>query len=122
VNINPAQAAAVQGPVPNEANNIAVRNAAGLMHPFIRRKKLPAAATIADEEFPVNEFVPGYFIEAQKFTQMSRIGRPVGEEPNPHGRIDQDHQPARRFAGFLSRRLGTLRAWGSDPRSARRRS
>jgi hypothetical protein len=47
----------------NEGNHVRVRNDTGLMHLLIGGQELPAAATIADEKFSVDEFVAGHFIE-----------------------------------------------------------
>jgi hypothetical protein len=54
VNVNPANAAAMQVPMANEGNHVRVRNNTRLMHVLIGGQELPAAATIADEQFSID--------------------------------------------------------------------
>jgi hypothetical protein len=110
MNVDPADASAMQAPIANEGNDVAVRNDTRLMHLFIGGQERPAPSTIADEKFSIDQVMADHCIEAQESIQFDRVGRPVGKEPNPHGRIDKDHQPALRLADGLSRRLGTSRA------------
>lgn len=57
--------------------------------------------------------MPNYFIEAQEPRQFVRVGLPVGNKPDPHGRMHKNHQIPQ-----LPRRLETSTALGSDPRRA----
>jgi len=66
VNIDPAHAATLQVVIANEHDDLTVRNKTGLMHPLIAHQKLSTASSVADEEFPENEFVPRHFIETEK--------------------------------------------------------
>ena len=70
---------------------------------------------------PIHERMTDYLLALEERIQSGRVRRPIGEKPDPHGRVDQDHQAIFRFAGAFSRRLGVSRASGSDPRSERRR-
>lgn len=63
MNIDPADAASVQVPIPNERDNVAMWNETRLMHLPIRCQKLPAASPVAYEEFAINQFMPGDLIE-----------------------------------------------------------
>ena len=122
MNVDPAHAATMQVAIANKRDDVAVRDDGCLMHPIVSGQELAAASSVANEEFSIDQLVPRHFIETEESVQLGRIGRPVGKEPNSHGRVHQDHQATLRLGDDLSRRLGTSRARGSAPRRARRRS
>src|SRR5262249_19544600 len=99
-----------------------MRNSGGLMHCFIRRQQVLAAAPVADEQFSVNEFVAGHFVALKQTVQFGGVWRAIGQESNPDGCIHKHHQAVpRRRGNVLSRCRRTSRARGSDPRRVRRR-
>jgi hypothetical protein len=110
VHVNPADAAAIQVPIANEGNNLAVSNYTRLMHLLISGQELPAPSTIADEKLSIDQFMPGHLIKTQEPVQLEGVRRPVGKEPDPHRCIDQNHQRTLRLGDGPSRRLGTSRA------------
>jgi hypothetical protein len=122
VNVDPAHAATMQVAIANKRDDVAVRDHGHLMYPLVGGQELPAASSVANEEFSIDQLVPHHLIETEEPVQLGRKGRPVGKEPNPHGRVHQNHQAFLRLGAGLSRRLGTSRARGSLPRRARSRS
>src|ERR1017187_6486291 len=122
VNVDPAHAAAMQVAIANERDDVTVRNHGGLMHPLVGGQELPAASSVANEKFSIDQLVPRHFLETEESVQLGRVRRPAGKEPNPHGSVHQDHQATLRLGDGLSRRLGTSRARGAGPRRVRRRS
>jgi len=111
MNVAPARTATVQAAIANKRDDIAVRNIDRLMHPLIGGQQLPAASPAANQEFSVDQLVPRHFIETEESVQLGRVRRPVGQVPNPHGGVHQDHQATLlRLGDGLSRRLGTSRA------------
>jgi hypothetical protein len=110
VNVDPTHAATMQVASANECYDVTVRDFARLMHPLVIRQELPAASSVAKEEFSVDQLMPCHFIETEQSVQLGRVRRPVGQEPNPHGSVHQDHQATLRLGDGLSRRLGTSRA------------
>src|ERR1035437_1082105 len=94
----------------NERDYVAVRDRARLVHLLVSGQKLPPASPVANEEFSVDQLMPRHFVETEESVQLSRVGRAVGKEPNPHGSVHQDHRAALRLGNGFSRRLGTSRA------------
>jgi hypothetical protein len=66
LNVDPTDAAPLQVPLADEPDDIAMRDKARLMYPLIRGQQFPAAAPIADEEFAMDQLVPGYLIELEE--------------------------------------------------------
>jgi hypothetical protein len=110
MNVDPAHAAAFQAAIANERYDVAVRDHTRLMNLLVGGQEFPAPSPVTDEEFSIDQLMPGHFIEIEESVQRSRVGRPVGKEPNPDGSVYQDHQATLRFGDDLSRRLGTSRA------------
>src|ERR1035437_5241750 len=94
----------------NERDYVAVRDRARLVHLLVGGQKLPPPSSVANEEFSIDQLMPRHFVETEESVQLSRVGSPVGKEPNPHGSIHQDHQATLRLGDGASRRLGTSRA------------
>ena len=93
------------------------------MHLLVADQQLLAASGIPDEQFAVDEDVATHLIEAEEAIKFSRIGRPIRQEPDPDGGVDEDdHAFEGRARDGGSRRLAVERARGSEPRSVRRRS
>jgi hypothetical protein len=109
VHIDPANAAAKQSPLAYKLHHFAMGNHGGLVHLCIRREKLCAATSIADQEFSKHHIVPNHLITGEKVVKGGRVGLAARQKPDPNGSIDQDHQAALRLVR-LSRRRGTSRA------------
>src|SRR5205809_5809798 len=92
----------------NERDDVTMRDRLRLMHPLVGGQKLRAATPVANQEFSVDELVSSHFLQIEKSGQLSRVGWPVGQGPNPYGSIHQDHQATLlRLGAGVSRRLGT---------------
>ena len=92
------------------------------MHFCISSKKSRASTTLPDQELAVDEIVGQDFVVGEKLIQLGSVRLFPSQKADPDRRIHQDHQAARRLRAVLSRRRGTSRAPGSEPRKARRRS
>jgi hypothetical protein len=93
------------------------------VHQFVAGQQLLPAAAIADQQFAEHELVTGDLVASQETVQPGSKGSPVGDEPDPHRRVDQDTQAVEYFAeAARSRRRGISRACGSEPRRPRKRS
>jgi hypothetical protein len=66
VDIDPAQAATMQVPIPNERDHLVVRDHDRLMHPLVVGQKFPATPSVADKEFSIHQLVPRHFIESEQ--------------------------------------------------------
>jgi hypothetical protein len=66
VNIDPAHAAAVQVAMANELDDVAVRDHGRLMHPLVGSQEFPAAPSVANKEFSIDQLVPRDFIETEE--------------------------------------------------------
>ena len=73
VNVDPADAAPVQLPIANEGDDLAVRDEARLMHLFIGSQEFPAASTVTDEKFSIDQFMSRDFIETQESVQFAGV-------------------------------------------------
>lgn len=120
--IDPSDATAMQSAAANEGDHIGVWHQRRLMHLLVGFEKLLASADIADQQFAVNEVMGTDVVAAQKFLEFSGVWRPIRQESNPDRCVDEDgHAIERRADVVRSRRRGTLRARGSEPRSAVKR-
>ncbi len=64
MNVDPTHAAAMQAPVANEGDDLAVRNDFRRVHALIGVEQLLAAASIADQEFSIDQLVPYRLVQA----------------------------------------------------------
>src|SRR5580704_621340 len=120
MNIYPAQAAAVQAAMAYKLDDFPMRDQGRLMHVLVSGQQLGAASRVANEQFSINQLVPRDGVYTYESLQLGRVGRAVGKEPSPNGSVHQDHFDVFCLAGGFSRRRGTSRASGSEPRKARR--
>jgi hypothetical protein len=110
MNIDPADAASMQIPLPNERDHVAMGHKARLMHLFISSQQFPATTSISNQEFSIDQLVSSDLIETQEFVQCGRVGLPTDQGVNPYRSVHQNHQAALRRRDGLSRRRGTSRA------------
>jgi hypothetical protein len=66
VNIDPAHAAAIEVAIANELDDVAVRDHGRLMHTLVGGQEFPAASSVANQEFSINQLVPRDFIETDE--------------------------------------------------------
>jgi hypothetical protein len=66
VNIDPAHAAALQVAIANEPDDVAVRDHGRLMHTLVGGQEFPAASSVANKEFSIDQLVPRDFIETDE--------------------------------------------------------
>jgi hypothetical protein len=57
-------------PRANKCHNLAVRNCSSLMYLLVSSKELPAASTIADEKFSIDQFMAHYFVAIKEPPQL----------------------------------------------------
>jgi hypothetical protein len=120
--IDPSDAPAMQTAAANEGDHISVRHERRLMHLLVIVEKLLASADIADQQFAINEAMGTDLVAAQKSLEFSGVWCSIRQESNPDRRVDEDgHATECRADVVRSRRRGTLRARGSEPRSAAKR-
>jgi hypothetical protein len=120
--IDPSDATAMQSAAANEGDHISVWHRRRLMHLLVVFEKLLASADIADQQFAVNELMSTDLVAAQKFFEFSGVWCSIRQESNPDRRVDKDcHATECRVDVVRSRRRGTSRARGSEPRSAVKR-
>jgi hypothetical protein len=66
VNVDPAHAATMQVAIANERDDVTVRDHSRLMHPLVGGQELPAASSVANEEFSMDQLMPRHFIETEE--------------------------------------------------------
>jgi hypothetical protein len=66
VNVYPAYAATMQVAIPNERDDVPVRDHGRLMHSPIGGQQLPAASPVANEEFSIDQLVSRDFVETEE--------------------------------------------------------
>jgi hypothetical protein len=66
VNVDPAYAAAMQVAIADELDDVTVRDHDRLMHPLVSGQEFPAASSVANEEFSIDQLVPRHFIETEE--------------------------------------------------------
>jgi hypothetical protein len=120
--IDPSDAPAMQSAAANEGDHISVWHQRRSMHLLVVFEKLLASADIADQQFAVNDVMGTDLVAAQKFLEFSGVWCSIRQESNPDRRVDEDgHATECRADVVRSRRRGTSRARGSEPRSAVKR-
>src|SRR6266545_5986333 len=122
MDIDPADAAALKLPVTDERNDLSVRNDRRLIHLLVGRQQLRAPSSLADQELSEDQRMSHHLVASEEAIQLRGVRPAIRQEANPHRGVDQHHHPTRRLPEAFSRRRGTSRASGSDPRRARRRS
>jgi hypothetical protein len=75
--INPANPAPVKPAITNELDDGIVRDDGGLMHLFVVRKQLPAAARVSDQEFSKNERMTTDLFTAQEPVELRGMWRAI---------------------------------------------
>jgi hypothetical protein len=91
VNVNPANAPAMQVAALNEGHNLPMGNHSGLKHVFIVGQELLAPATVSDQQFPVDQIVSGHIIEIEQPGQFGHEWRAATQGSNPDRRVNQHH-------------------------------
>jgi len=59
MNIYPAQAAAMQTTMAYKRDDVPMRDHSRLMHVLVSGQQIGAASGVANEQFSINQFVPG---------------------------------------------------------------
>ena len=120
--IDPSDAPAMQSAAANEGDHISVWHERRLMHLFVVVEKVFASADIPDQQFAVHEVMATDLVAAQKLLEFTGVWCSIRQESNPDRRVDEDgHATECRADVVRSRRRGTSRARGSEPRSAVKR-
>ena len=83
VRIDPSDATPVQSALASELDDLAVRHDGRLVHERVVRKKLLAAALIANQKFTVHKVVAADLAAAKQLVKLASERRPVGQEANP---------------------------------------
>jgi hypothetical protein len=119
--VDPSDAPAMQSAGANEGDHISVWHQRRLMHLLVVVEKLLASADIADQQFAVNEVMGTDLVAAQKSLEFSGVWCSIRQKSNPDRRVDEYGHAECRADVVRSRRRGTSRARGSEPRSAVKR-
>jgi hypothetical protein len=120
--IDPSDARAMQSAAANEGDHISVWHQRRLMHLLVPFEQPLASADITDQQFAVHKIVGTGLVAAQKVFEFSGVWCSIRQESNPDRRVDKDcHATECRVDVVRSRRRGTSRARGSEPRSAVKR-
>jgi hypothetical protein len=85
VNINPADPSTMQFAIPNERDDLIVRDDFRLMYPLVGSQQLPAPSSIAYQQFSIDQFVSCHLIKAEESVQLDGVRSPIAEKANPHG-------------------------------------
>lgn len=120
MHIDPTNASSSEIASSNEVDHFVMRYLGRLLHQCVPRQQVLATPSIADQQLPEHQLVSNHFILAEEIVEPARKWLPTCQEANPYGRVDENHYAALRRG--RSRRRGTSRAFGSEPRSARMRS
>ena len=91
MNINPANAPAVEVAAFNESHNLQMPDRSSLKHLFVVGQELLAPTPVADQQLAVDQIVSGHFIELEQPAQFVHEWRAATEGSNPDRRVDQDH-------------------------------
>jgi hypothetical protein len=92
MSIDPADTGPLKAVMPDEVDNIGVRERFGQWQLLVAIGQEPAAARgVADQKFTVDQFVAGDYIDFQQLGHARGIGLPVREKPDPDGCIDENH-------------------------------
>jgi hypothetical protein len=108
VNVNPADAPAVQPAGTNKRDDLVVTRNWGIRKNCVRLEHLRPASAVSDEEFTVDEFVAHYLRILQQLVHHFAIWLSIIESAKPHTCIGENHATRfRRERAGASRRLGT---------------
>jgi hypothetical protein len=91
MNVDPTETHSVQAAMANQRDHLVVRNDSGLVQPLVGGEKLATAVAITDQQFSVDQLVPGHLIAVQKSAQLGHVSCMSGKRPNPSRCVYQDH-------------------------------
>src|SRR5580693_4537933 len=106
MNIDPAGAPAMHASSSHKRDHLWMGNGGGLRHLLVSGQEFPAASSVSDQEFAVDQIVTGHFIPIQQPGQFLRERRAIGKGPYPDGRVHQDH-----LSDVVSRRRLFTPSW-----------
>ena len=95
MNVNPANAAAIQFSMTHEFNHLGMRNGGRPVDAVVSRQELMAASTVAHEQLSGDKFVCRNLIEGKQLAELLGVRRPIGQEPNPDRGVHQNHSGRR---------------------------
>lgn len=90
VGIDPIDAPAVQSALTNEGHNVLMWNGGRLTHQRVVCPQRRTPSLVAHQEFAKDEGMAAHFSSAQQLVEPVRVGRSIGQEPNPDGGINED--------------------------------
>jgi hypothetical protein len=90
MDIDPADATAVQVPIAHKGHDLTVRHHARLAHLLVEREPRCAVAAVADQQFSKDQDVAFDLVTTEQPVHLGRIRRAIGEKTNPDGRIDEN--------------------------------
>ena len=122
MDVNPSDASTVDLPSSYELGHFRMNDRSGLSQLSIGGENSRAASAVSDQELAIYEIVAEDCLEGQQPIQFSRIRFCSNEKSDPDRGVNEHHYAPRPFRVRFSRRRGTSRAWGSEPRRARMRS
>ena len=81
--IDPSDATPVKSALASKLDDLAVRHDGRLVHERVVRKKLLAAALVANQKFTVHKVMAADLAAAKQLVKLASERRPVGQKANP---------------------------------------
>jgi hypothetical protein len=75
----------------HELDYLGMRNGERSIDAIVSGQELMAASAVAYKQLSRYEFVPYDLVRGKQVTQLLGVGIPIGQKPDPNGRVDQNH-------------------------------